>query len=271
MLQDSDGVKELDVLKAQVLKLKERSHEAQSELASEKESHQRKEEDLHRMMESLREYHRQEQLGREADYKQKAADLEREIRRHRDRTIALLVEKDRELETMRAADRVRRDELVDQSEAGASSCDDDSIVTELLAKNSVFSSPLNREMSLLHYAQEKARHDVEIGNIRRQKHSLEMALRELQRSSVMKAERFSDEIETLTEQVRKLERSRSRESANMEYLKNVVYHYMISHNCAGRLQMANAIATILQFSPAERDAVHKRLHAGWWAKSTAVK
>ena len=270
MLQDSDGVKELDVLKAQVLKLKERSHEAQSELSSENEVHRRKEEDLHRMMESLREYHRQEQLSRDSDYKQKAADLERDIRRHRDRTIALLVEKDRELETMRAADRVRRDEL-NQSEAGASSCDDESIVTELLAKNSVFSSPLNREMSLLHYAQEKARHDVEMANSRRQKHSLEIALRELQRSSVMKAERFGDEIEALTEQVRKLERSRSRESANMEYLKNVVYHYMISHNCAGRLQMANAIATILQFSPAERDTVHKRLHAGWWGSSTTVK
>ena len=272
--QDSDGNKELDMLKAQIVKVKDKLHQAQSELAGDKEAHQRKEEDLHRMMESLQECHRQEHLAREADYKQKVADLEREIRRHRDRTIALLVEKDRELETLRAADRIRRDEVQqtpDPSEVGASS-GDESIVTELLAKNSLGSSTLGGEMSLLHFAQETARHDVQMTNLRRQKHSLEMALRELQQSSVLKAEKFSDEIEVLKEQVRKLERNRSRESANLEYLKNVVYHYMISYSGTGRLQMANAIATILQFSPAEKDAVHKRLHTGWWtSSSTAVK
>ncbi|KAI0212893.1 GRIP and coiled-coil domain-containing protein 1 [Lamellibrachia satsuma] len=272
--KDSDGNKELDVVKAQVVKLKEKLHEAQSEFVGDKEAHLKKEEDLHRIMESLQECHRQEQLTQEANYKQKVADLEREIRRHRDRTIALLVEKDRELETLRAADRVRRDSEIQQglnpSEAGASS-GEESIVTELLGKSSLCSSTLSGEMSLLHFAQETARHDVQTANLRRQKHSLEMALRELQQSSVMKAENFSDEIEALKEQVRKLERSRSRESANLEYLKNVVYHYMISYSGTGRLQMANAIATILQFSPAERDAVQKRLHAGWWKSSAAVK
>ena len=273
-IQDSDGNKELDVVKAQVVKLKEKLHEAQSELVGDKEVHLKKEEDLHRIMESLQECHRQEQLTQEANYKHKVADLEREIRRHRDRTIALLVEKDRELETLRAADRVRRGSEIQQglnlSEAGASS-GEESIVTELLGKSSLCSSTLSGEMSLLHFAQETARHDVQTANLRRQKHSLEMELRELQQSSVMKAENFSDEIEALKEQVRKLERSRSRENANLEYLKNVVYHYMISYGGTGRLQMANAIATILQFSPAERDAVQKRLHAGWWKSSAAVK
>ena len=54
----------------------------------------------------------------------------------------------------------------------------------------------------------------------------------------------------LKEEIRKLERDRSRETENLEYLKNVVVHYM-SADSAGRDQLLMPLATILHLSPEE--------------------
>ena len=43
---------------------------------------------------------------------------------------------------------------------------------------------------------------------------------------------------------------RSRETANLEYLKNIILHYMSSDK-TGKDHMINAIATVLHFSPHE--------------------
>jgi len=43
---------------------------------------------------------------------------------------------------------------------------------------------------------------------------------------------------------------RSRETANLEYLKNIILHYMSSDKI-GKDHMINAIATVLHFSPHE--------------------
>ena len=54
----------------------------------------------------------------------------------------------------------------------------------------------------------------------------------------------------LKEEIRKLERDRSRETENLEYLKNVVVHYM-SADSSGRDQLLMPLATILHLSPEE--------------------
>ena len=54
----------------------------------------------------------------------------------------------------------------------------------------------------------------------------------------------------LKEEIRKLERDRSRETENLEYLKNVVVHFM-SADSAGRDQLLMPLATILHLSPDE--------------------
>lgn len=127
-------------------------------------------------------------------------------------------------------------------------------------------SPLQGETSLLHFAQEQARKDVEISTLRRQKHSLESSLREQQRQLVSMQECHKEEVSRLQEEVHRLQRNISRESANLEYLKNVVYRYMVCRDTSGRQAMLNAIATILQFSPKEKDSVEKEIHSGWWGK-----
>ena len=221
-----------------------------------------------------------------SDYKQKEADLEVEIRKHRDRTIALLSEKDKEIEILRAksperyeshyVSSFRRTNSQASDSEGSeysftlsgtrkkgSSADTEAVVSELLAKNTL-GGPHSSDTSILYFAHEQARKDVEINSLRKQKHSLELALRDLQHTSSFKEDKFQEQVEALKEDVRKYERNKSRESANLEYLKNVVYKYMVCSDSNGKQQMLNAISTILQFSPREKDAVTQRILKGWW-------
>ena len=222
-----------------------------------------------------------------SDYKQKEADLEIEIRKHRERTIALLSEKDKEIEILRAKSPERYEShyvssfrrtnsqasdsegseysftLSGSARKKGSRGDTESVVSELLAKNSL-GGRHSSDTSILYFAHEQARKDVEINTLRKQKHSLELALRDLQHTSSMKEENYQEQVDFLKEDIRKFERNKTRESANLEYLKNVVYQYMVCSNPQGKQQMLNAISTILQFSPKEKDAVTQKIIKGWW-------
>jgi len=148
-------------------------------------------------------------------------------------------------------------------ESGGASCErqssEDEAVTRLLA-----TPPGGQgEMTLLYFAQEQARKDVEMTALRKQKRELELALRDLQASTAAKQESLHEEIDCLKEEIRKLGRSISREGANLEYLKNVTYKFLICHDPVGKQQMLNAITTILQFSPQEKSSVQAQ-NKGWW-------
>ncbi len=237
----------------------------------------------------MQEKYKDKLTRKEEEHKQKEAEIESEIRKHRDRTIALLAEKDKEIEMLRARSPERfesryvssyrqtgtEDADVQGSEysftvSGTSrpkstSPDTDAVVAELLSKNSL--SGISSESSIFYFAHEQRRKDVEINTLRKQKHSLELALRDLQHSTTLKEDKYQDQVEQLEENIRKYERNKSRESANLEYLKNVVFQYMVCSDVNGKQQMLNAIATILQFSPREKDAVTQRILKGWWAYS----
>lgn len=141
---------------------------------------------------------------------------------------------------------------------------EDEAVTRLLA-----TPPSGQgEMTLLYFAQEQARKDVDITALRKQKREMELALRDLQASSGTKQEQLYEEIDRLKEEIRKLERSISREGANLEYLKNVTYKFLICHDPSGKQQMLNAITTILQFSPQEKTTVQAQTRS-WWGSSSS--
>ena len=233
---------------------------------------------LRAALQTTQEKHKMELTEREGAQRQRLAELQQEIRRHRERTVTLLAEKDRELQMLRAnsperlveshyaaAARQMSSSSLDDNDGGeiGASSEEDAAVQHLLARTSLTGGTPG-EASLLHFAQEQARKDVEINNLRRQKHTLELALRELQHTTSMKEERYVDQIDFLKEEVRKHERNQSRESANLEYLKNVVYHYMTCGETTGRQKMLNAIGTILQFSPKEKVAAQQSLSAYWW-------
>ena len=123
------------------------------------------------------------------------------------------------------------------------------------------------ETTLLHFAQEQARKDVEINALRKQKYGLETALRELQHGSMIKEQQAGEQMALLKEEIRRSERNLSRENANLEYLKNVVYKYMICTDSVGKQQMLNAISTILQFSPKEKNTVQQYIAQRWFGYS----
>ena len=198
--------KEVETLKGQVAELKERLRQLRLELEQKDSDHHKKEEALRRAVQAQQEKHKQEVFILENENKQKLVDLEQEIRRHRDRTISLLGEKDREIEALRARSPERlehqyystmRQLSSSSAEAetgpdGASS-EDSSVMRELLARTSLTGGTPG-EASLLHFAHEQARKDVEINTLRRQKHSVEVALRELQHSFSLKEENMTEEI-----------------------------------------------------------------------------
>jgi hypothetical protein len=219
------------------------------------------------------------------EYKAKMAELEAEVRRHRERTVALLAEKDQEIESLRLeAQYVNKLRQLtptplspvglgpsvlgahNNEAAGAASSEEASAVSELLTRTPIATGSLilSGENPLLHFAQEQARKDVEISSLYKQKRGVEQALRELQQAVILKDERYAAEVERLAELVDRYERSKSRENANLEYLKNVVYQYMVAHDRESRQRMLNAIATILQFNPREKLAVQEHLQGGMW-------
>ena len=220
---------------------------------------------------TLQERHTQQLADQEAEFKQRMSELDAEIRRHRERTVNLLAEKDRELENLRLrlpehlesqyySTYRQLSQTSDPGEIGASS-EGEAAVGELLSR-SLHGMP--SESTILHFAQEQARREVEIQTLRKQKHGVELALRELQQSAVLKEQLFIEQIDLLKEEIRKYERNISRESANLEYLKNVVYHFMVCTDQVAKQSTLNAISTILQFSPQEKDRVQKELQKSWW-------
>lgn len=260
--------KDEDILKEHVNELREKLRTMHLQQEDEIDHYKQREENLRKTMLMLQEKHKQEVSHMQAEHHSQLQEFEEEIKKQRDRTVSMLAEKERELEVLRttSSQRLQSDYLMryraNHDMGGASSerqSSEDEAVTRLLA-----TPPTGQgEMTLLYFAQEQARKDVDITALRKQKRELEIALRDLQVSSGTRQEQLYEEIDRLKEEIRKLDRSISREGANLEYLKNVTYKFLICHDPVGKQQMLNAITTILQFSPQEKTTVQAQ-NKGWW-------
>ncbi|XP_060588727.1 GRIP and coiled-coil domain-containing protein 1-like isoform X2 [Ruditapes philippinarum] len=263
--------KDEDILKEHVNELREKLRTMHIQQEEEIDHYKQREENLRKTMLMLQDKHKQEVTHLQAEHHSQLQEFEDEIKKQRDRTVSMLAEKERELEVLRSSSsqRLQSDYLMkyraNHDMGGASSerqNSEDEAVTRLLA-----TPPSGQgEMTLLYFAQEQARKDVEITSLRKQKRELEIALRDLQVTSGNKQEQLYEEIDRLKEEIRKLDRSISREGANLEYLKNVTYKFLICHDPVGKQQMLNAITTILQFSPQEKTSVQAQ-NRGWWGSS----
>lgn len=61
--------------------------------------------------------------------------------------------------------------------------------------------------------------------------------------------------------ISRLERCKTREGANLEYLKNVILSYLSSTDKDGKKHMVNAIAAVLQFTSAEMKTINSLLYS----------
>lgn len=205
-----------------------------------------------------------------AGHQKQIGELEVEVKKQRERTVVLLAEKDAEIQRLRSLsghsfepDSLRQwGQLKDSTAQRASS--DISEEQEAVSRLLDMSKNFQNEAAFLHFAQEKGRMEVEINGLRKQKRALETALRDLQVSVSQKEEKLRDEISALNEQLLEVHRHANREGANVEYLKNVMVKFLTSTDVHCKTQMLKAVMTVLQFSPAERDAVHQSQAKGWW-------
>lgn len=215
----------------------------------------------------------------EIEFRTKQSELEVQLQKQRERSLALLDEKENEISSLKASFNVfslakpmrkRSETTIDRSDGEKSSIgskdgrddtafgdtDDDAMPTS--AKMSTIS---NKEpMHMLHYVHELSRKEVEIVALRKTKHLAEQTLRQALQDKATSQEELYDKISTLEEMVDRLNRCKSREGANLEYLKNVFLRFLLSNDNDGRKHIVNAISTILQFNANEVDAINKHYH-----------
>jgi len=284
-LHKNKSFKELSEQLENLEKLKGQNEELEKQLQELKDTSNERELDQKKVITNLRDQlklmeknHKHEKEESNTVYKQKLEELERQVLNQRERTLALVAEKDSEIEMLRSrspsaspsaesgaarsAFSYQRKfvEITGDTQASFDSPQDseaDAAVHQLLSKPSRVTGS---ESTLVHYAQQQARREAESSAIRRQKNELEVALRDAE----IRAEKLMDQANVLKEEIRKLERDRSRESANLEYLKNIVLRFMMSTSYSVKQQMITAIATILEFSPKELNQVRKVQSGTWW-------
>uniref|UniRef100_A0A3P8ZZ33 GRIP and coiled-coil domain-containing protein 1 n=1 Tax=Esox lucius TaxID=8010 RepID=A0A3P8ZZ33_ESOLU len=264
--KDGSQAKELEEARDQLAELKEkyinlRIHGDESDA-----KHRRELEEHQQEIATLRQAHKQELERAEAQYRESLLRLEGELHRQRDRTMALLQEKDQELEKLKSVGHESRATLDGSGSNGDNSNTvDDSAQEEsdIIAQALRLVGP--NEPTLLLYAEQLARKEVEIGALRRQKHRLEEDLHQLQGRLIANAERYDEEMVVLRDQLDKRHRDQAREGANLEYLKNIIFKFLTLQDARGRQQTLTAILTILHFSPQEKQAVVKQhQNQAWW-------
>lgn len=269
--KDFGNTKEVEILKSQINDLKEKLKTFHLQMGEDEERSRHRADSMQKTIVSLQEKHRQDLATLDAEYKQRIGEMEMELKKQRERTVSLLSEKDREIERLKignvhSIEGSYFSQLRNPPDSGASAELPQDVLQSKTEEERAVSRLLNLghgDANLIYFSQEQARKDVEINSLRKQKHGLELALRDLQISASTQAESLTDKVDNMKETVRKSERNRMREGANLEYLKNVTYKFLISTDPQAKQQMMNAITTILQFSPQEKAVVHTQFKA-WW-------
>ncbi|CAN9508363.1 unnamed protein product [Ophioblennius macclurei] len=260
--KDGSQTQELKEVRDQLSEVREKYINLRIQSDEADERHRRQLDERQQQAAAAQLAHRQGAERAEAAHRDELLRLEAELHKQRERTMALLDDKDQELERLRAA-------VLSCSGAGGmasaangmadavSDSEDDAIGQALRQATPT-------ESTLLLYAEQLARKEVETGGLRRQKNRLEEDLHQLQARLIANGERHDEEAAQLREQIDKLIRDQRREGANVEYLKNVIYRFLTLQDNSGRQQTLTAILTILHFSPQEKHDVLKQQAPTWW-------
>ncbi|XP_010115805.1 PREDICTED: GRIP and coiled-coil domain-containing protein 1, partial [Chlamydotis macqueenii] len=265
--KDGNLAKELEEAQEQLADLKEKYVVLQLSSDEMEKRHQHDVEAKKQELSQLQQIHRQELERCQLDYRERALKLEEEMHKQRDRALAVLAEKDQELEQLRSLAlpyglQGSKNYLASGTDLPSSDSpgNDSSEILPQALRLSATSEP-----TFILYAEQLARKEVEIVALRKQKHKLEMQVHQLQEKILIEEEKHREEVSALQSEIEKNFRDKSREGANLEYLKNIVYRFLTLPASLGRQQTLTAILTILHFSPEEKQAVTKQsAHSSWW-------
>ncbi|XP_077450370.1 GRIP and coiled-coil domain-containing protein 1 [Stigmatopora argus] len=228
--------RQLEELREKYVKLRVESDEAAA-------SHRELLREERRRAAALLQERRQEAEREAAARRDELQRLEAELRKQRQRTAALLDDKDRQLELLRAA-AAPEPPSPSEEELGAGACP--------------WPAPLL-------YAEQLARKEAEAGALRRQKRLSEDDLRRARGQLADEARRRREETLELRARLDETAREHKREGANVEYLKNVIYKFLTLPDAGGRRQTLDAILSILHFSPQEKHCVLRQQQGTpWW-------
>ncbi|XP_036905172.1 GRIP and coiled-coil domain-containing protein 1 [Sturnira hondurensis] len=262
--KDGNLAKELEEAQEQLAELKEKYISLRLSCDELERQHQQEAEDWKQELARLQHHHRQELERGQLDFRDRTLKLEEELHKQRDRALAVLAEKDLELEQLRslALSSMLPGRRSPVSGGGpgdpvdTASPDNLTQALELAAAN---------EPTFFLYAEQLARKEVEITLLRKQKHRLEVEVHQLQERLLEEEERHREEVGVLQSHIEKNIRDQSREGANLEYLKNIIYRFLTLPDSLGRQQTLTAILTILHFSPEEKQVIMQLPPGGsWW-------
>lgn len=183
------------------------------------------------------------------EFRSKISTLEQQLLRQRERSMALIEEKEKEILTLKSSFHAllpNKESNADNKPSAIKHHNETEPATDLVTGLLTSDSP-----PILHYSQELARKEVQASASRKKVLQLEASLREKQREMVHINERHKEDIKALQSQIARLEACKSREGANLEYLKNVFINYLTTSDVSSKRHMLNAISTILRFTTEE--------------------
>ncbi|KAL6092434.1 hypothetical protein STEG23_037285 [Scotinomys teguina] len=268
--KDGSLAKELEATQEQLAELKEKYISLRLSCEELESQHQQEAEHWKQELARLQQLHRQELEQSQLDFRDRTLKLEEELHKQRDRALAVLAEKDLELEQLRSVALSsglpgRRSPVGGLGGVGGGGLGDPADTASSESLTQALQLAAANEPTFFLYAEQLARKEVEITSLRKQKHRLEVEVHQLQERLLEEGERHREEVGTLQSHIEKNIRDQSREGANLEYLKNIIYRFLTLPDSLGRQQTLTAILTILHFSPEEKQVI-KRLPSGgsWW-------
>ncbi|EZA57902.1 GRIP and coiled-coil domain-containing protein 1 isoform X1 [Ooceraea biroi] len=241
---------QLNLLKVHNSNLEERIRMINNEMLN-------KERALQEQLEHQQKLHQEERMKlehtlhqKDNEFRNRISLLEQQLLRQRERSMALVEEKDKEILTLKTSFRA----LLPNKETAAAIENK----THLRYENTV--EPItdlvtglltNDSPPILHYTQELARKEVQMSSSRKKILELEATLREQLREMLHVKEQQQEETKMLKAHITRLEACKSREGANLEYLKNVFINYLTTNDASSKRHMLNAISTVLRFTADE--------------------
>lgn len=263
--KDGNLAKELEEAQEQLAELKEKYISLRLSCEELEHQHQQEAEDWKQELGRLQHQHRQELERSQLEFRDRTLKLEEELHRQRDRALAVLAEKDLELEQLRSV-ALSSGLPGRRSPVGAGGPGDPADTASPDSLTQALQLAAANEPTFFLYAEQLARKEVEVTLLRKQKHRLEIEVRQLQERLLEERERHHEEVGVLQSHIEKNIRDQSREGANLEYLKNIIYRFLTLPDSLGRQQTLTAILTILHFSPEEKQVIMRLPPSGsWWS------
>ncbi|XP_027837506.2 GRIP and coiled-coil domain-containing protein 1 isoform X2 [Aphis gossypii] len=190
-------------------------------------------------------------MTNDLEWRKRTSILEQQLLKQRDKAQELVLEKELELNNLRETlHSTKYNRKTSHSSTGSRK-------EEYLDEESS-----KKGSHLLHYAHELALKDMEISKFRKSKSKIESKYRDLQKSTADMQQQYKADVDKLNQQLIRLESCKSREGANLEYLKNVTLSYFLTADDKIRKHMVNAIAAVLKFSNSETEKALNSLSQG---------